>query len=51
VLVGPDFIPVWVLVLVDFEVVLVETTDVAVLDVEDFVLVGIGEVVVLDVDS
>jgi hypothetical protein len=34
VLVGPDFIAVWVLVLVDFEVVLVETTDVAVLDVD-----------------
>jgi len=34
VLVGPDFIPVWVLVLVDFEVVLVERTDVVALDVD-----------------
>jgi hypothetical protein len=34
VLVGPDFIPVWVLVLVDFEVVLVERIGVVVLDVD-----------------
>jgi hypothetical protein len=34
VLVGPDFVPVWVLVLVDFEVVLVERIGVVVLDVD-----------------